>query len=183
MQFTPIDLQTWPRGQMVLYFSRIAPTGYSITVDIDVTGLRASLKKRGFKFFPSYLWLVTKCLNEQVEFKAAQKDNILGYYDTLTPLYASFHDDDKTFSLMWTEYDTDLSVFLAFFPLTVTLMQWYYHRMESIIVSSESYSLPTIALPSFSNRTADEPSLEKPKFSIAVFPASIRNSSAPVSTE
>ena len=111
MQFTPIDLQTWPRGQMFLYFSKMAPTGYSMTIDVDVTGLRATLKKRGFRFFPTYLWLVTKCLNEQVEFKVAQKDNILGYYDTLTPLYASFHDDGKTFSLMWTEYDADLSVF------------------------------------------------------------------------
>lgn len=26
------------------------------------------------------------------------------YFDTLTPLYASFHQDDHTFSLMWTEY-------------------------------------------------------------------------------
>lgn len=113
MQFTPIDLQTWPRGQMFWYFSQMAPTGYSMTIDIDVTGLRAALKKQGFRFFPTYLWLVTKCLNEQIEFKVAQKDNVLGYYDTLTPLYASFHDDDKTFSLMWTEYDADLSVFHA----------------------------------------------------------------------
>ena len=28
---------------------------------------------------------------------------MLGFYDTLTPLYASFHQDDHTFSLMWTE--------------------------------------------------------------------------------
>ena len=111
MVFTPIDLQTWPRGQMFWYFSQMAPTGWSITVDVDVTGLRTALKAKSLRFFPVYLWLVTKCLNEQVEFKVARKDNVLGYYDTLTPLYASFHEDDKTFSLMWTEFDNDLSVF------------------------------------------------------------------------
>ena len=48
---------------------------------------------------------------EQIEFKVAEKDGQLGYYDILTPLYAAFHDDDKTFSLMWTEYHEDFTVF------------------------------------------------------------------------
>ena len=111
MKFEPIDLRTWPRGQMFCYFSQMAPTSYSITVDMDVTALRRTLKEAGRKFFPTYLWLVTKCLNEQQEFKIAYQDKILGYYDTLTPLYASFHQDDKTFSLMWTEFDADYQVF------------------------------------------------------------------------
>jgi len=111
MIFTAIDLQTWPRSQMFRYFSQMAPTGYSITVDVDLSGLRGILKAKSYKFFPAYLWLVTKCLNEQQEFRIAQKDGVLGYYDTLTPLYASFHEDDKTFSLMWTEFQSDFDLF------------------------------------------------------------------------
>ena len=111
MTFTPIDLETWPRAQMFRYFSRMAPTGYSLTVPVDVTGLRAALKARGLKFFPTYLWLVTKCLSEQPEFTTAVRDGVLGTYDSLTPLYAAFHEDDHTFSLMWTEFDEDLEVF------------------------------------------------------------------------
>ena len=130
MVFTPIDLQTWPRGQMFWYFSQMAPTGWSITVDVDVTGLRTALKAKSLRFFPVYLWLVTKCLNEQVEFKVARKDNVLGYYDTLTPLYASFHEDDKTFSLMWTEFDNDLSggftdMSNSRFPLSMIIKGWH----------------------------------------------------------
>ena len=104
MNFTPIDLQTWPRGQMFYYFSQMAPAGYSMTVQVDVTALRKTLKEAGRKFFPAYLWLVTKNLNRQTEFKVAEKDGVLGFYDSLTPLYASFHENDHTFSLMWTEY-------------------------------------------------------------------------------
>ena len=91
MNFTPIDLQTWPRGQMFYYFSQMAPAGYSMTVQVDVTALRKTLKEAGRKFFPAYLWLVTKNLNRQTEFKVAEKDGALGFYDSLTPLYASFH--------------------------------------------------------------------------------------------
>ena len=111
MKFTPIDLQTWPRGQIFYYFSKMAPTGYSLTVDLDITKMRTVLQAANLKFFPAYLWLVTKPLNLQQEFKIAEKDGQIGYYDTLTPLYATFHEDDKTFSLMWTEYDDDFMTF------------------------------------------------------------------------
>lgn len=35
----------------------------------------------------------------------------IGYYDFLPPLYVSFHEDDKTFSLMWTEYNDSFKIF------------------------------------------------------------------------
>lgn len=111
MNFTPIDLQSWNRGQMFYYFSKMAPTGYSLTVNVDVTKLKAVCKEKGIKFFPAYLWLVTKNLNRRTEFKVAEKDGKLGFYDTLTPLYAAFHEDDKTISFMWTEYSDDFMTF------------------------------------------------------------------------
>lgn len=111
MNFTPIDLQSWPRGQMFYYFAKMAPTGYSMTVRMDVTDLRQTVRNAEVKFFPAYLWLVTKNLNQQTEFKVAERDGVLGYYDTLTPLYASFHEGDRTFSLMWTPYSDSFSDF------------------------------------------------------------------------
>ena len=112
VKFTPLDMQTWPRGQMFYYFSKMAPTGYSLTVDLDVTAMRTALKHAGIKFFPAYLWLVTRTLQMQKEFKIAELDGQVGCFDTLTPLYAAFHEDDKTFSFMWTEYTDD---FMAFY--------------------------------------------------------------------
>lgn len=111
MHFTTIDMKNWPRAQQFMYFSRMAPTGYALTVKVDITGLRGALKRRGLRFFPVWLWMVTKCLNEQPEFKTAYQADVLGYFDTLTPLYATFHEDDHTFSLMWTAWDEDLEAF------------------------------------------------------------------------
>lgn len=111
VNFTPLNLQNWPRSQMFHYFTQMAPTGYSLTAHMDVTVMRNTLKEHKIKFFSAYLWLVTKTLNKQVEFKVAIKDDVLGYWDSLTPLYATFHDDDKTISLMWTEYCEDFHEF------------------------------------------------------------------------
>ena len=102
--FNKIDTKNWPRAEVFYYFFKMEPTGYSMTVNVDITGLIQQTRERGLKFFPAYLWLVTRNLNRQQEFKCAIKDGELGYYDTLTPLYASWHDDTKTFSFMWTEY-------------------------------------------------------------------------------
>lgn len=111
LAFTPIDTQTWPRREVFYYFANMAPTGYSLTVELDVTVLRDTLKKRGIKFFPACLWLVTDALSRQPEFKTAYRDDVLGFWDVLNPLYAAFHEDTKTFSFMWTEYDEDFGVF------------------------------------------------------------------------
>ena len=111
LQFTPLDLRTWKRGQMFYYFAKMAPTGYSLTVKIDITSMKAALDRTGRKFFPAYLWLVTKTLNAQQEFRIAEKDGQVGFYNFLTPLYAAFHEDNQTFSLMWTQYDDDFNAF------------------------------------------------------------------------
>ena len=109
--FTPIDMRTYPRREHFHYFAHMAPTGYSLTAEVDVTRLRAALKTRGLKFYPAYLWLVTHALNAREAFRLAEKDGVLGVYDTLTPLYAVFHRDDETFSMQCTEFSEDFAQF------------------------------------------------------------------------
>lgn len=75
--------------------------------------MKAALQERKIKFFPAYLWLVTTMFNRQIEFKVAVKDEVIGYWDSLTPLYAVFHEDDQTISLMWTEFAENFSAFYA----------------------------------------------------------------------
>ena len=111
MTFTPIDPAVWPRMQTFYYFSQMAPTGWSLTAELDVTALRRTLKRHGLKFYPACLWLVTKNLNGDPVFRLAKRDGQLGTYDTLTPLYAVFHEDNKTFSMMWTEFQPSFPAF------------------------------------------------------------------------
>lgn len=115
-EFVPLSLQSWSRGEVFYYFSKMEPTGWSVTVRLDVTRLRRTLKAAGYRFYPAYLWLVTRTLMEQPEaFCLAERDGQVGYFRTLTPLYAVFHDDDKTFSLLWTAYDAAFPAFHAAF--------------------------------------------------------------------
>lgn len=109
--FHPINMKNWPMAQAYHYYSQMAPTTYTVNVTMDVTILRQTLKSKGYKFFPAYLYLVTKAINKQQELRIAVQNGVLGYWDHLTPLYPQFHEDDKTTSLLWTEYDSCFGTF------------------------------------------------------------------------
>ncbi len=110
-KFHPVDLQTWPMAQAFHYYTQMAPTTYTVNVSVDVTVARKTLKREGYKFFPAYIYLVTRAASLQRELCMAVRDGVLGYWDHLTPAYPQFHEDDKTTSLLWTEYDADFQAF------------------------------------------------------------------------
>lgn len=109
--FQPIYFETWERKQYFYYFTNMLPTGYSITIEIDITKAYQKIKEQGKKFFPSYLFLASKLIAEQKEFRVASIDGQLGYCDVLHPSYAVFHKDDKSMSNLWTPYCDNFSDF------------------------------------------------------------------------
>ena len=109
--FTLIDIEKWKRREIFYYFSHTAPTTYSVTSNLDITRMMKVLRDHDLKFFPSFLWLSTAIINRHQEFRIGIKEEKVGYYDILTPFYPTFHDDDKTISMLWTEYSPSLSEF------------------------------------------------------------------------
>lgn len=109
--FHLIDFDKWDRQQYFYYFTKMLPTGYCISVEIDVTNTYALVKKQNRKFFPAYLYLASKLIAEQQEFRISNLNGNLGYYEVLHPSYACFHEDDNTMSNMWTEFNPNFEIF------------------------------------------------------------------------
>lgn len=109
--FTPFDMQSWNRREIFHYFSQMAPTAYSITTKIDITYTKSALVERKLKFFPAYLWLTTTVANRFPELTTAVCDGKVGRWNCLTPLYAQFHEDDKSISLLHLKYNDSFSEF------------------------------------------------------------------------
>jgi chloramphenicol O-acetyltransferase len=110
-EFHLIDFDNWDRKQYFYYFTQMLPTAYSLSVEVDITNTYILVKKLNKKFFPAYLYVASKLISEQQEFRITKNDNQLGYYEVLHPSYACFHQDDKTMSCMWTEYTADFEDF------------------------------------------------------------------------
>lgn len=111
--FNIIDLEKWERKEHFYTYSTSLCCSYSITENIDITEILKSIKGNGKKVFPVMLHIISKALNSIQNFKMDyNEENILGYYDFISPMYTVFHEENNTFSFIWTQYD---EVFESFY--------------------------------------------------------------------
>lgn len=87
-QFTPIDLERWPRAAQYRLFTRQWTTiSYTVTQKLDAARTVTWCRARHQKFVPALLWAVTRSLLEQENFRLAVRDDVLGSWDVIHPIY------------------------------------------------------------------------------------------------
>lgn len=115
MAFNLINLETWERKEHYLHFINEVRCTYSTTVNLDITNLK------GHRLYPAMIWLLTQVVNKMPEFRTALTDKGLGIYDQMHPAYTVFNQENKTFSGIWTEFDSDYSQFLRAYEADVKM--------------------------------------------------------------
>lgn len=110
--YKKIDFENWERKDHYLYYTEKLKIGYSMTVSLDVTSLVSTCRKKGLKFYPVFVYC-TACVINSLDFMRMFKDNdgMPCVWNKTVPNYTIFHDDDKTFSDMWTDFDFDFDTF------------------------------------------------------------------------
>lgn len=110
--FVLIDQEQWERKKHFEYYTEMLPCGYTVTVRLNVEHLYQQTKKHHIKFYPAFIYCAGKAINSMKEFRMGldEKKNP-GFYDVMHPNYTIFHEDDKTFSDLWSYYDEDFEVF------------------------------------------------------------------------
>ena len=110
-EYTPVDLSRWARKEHFEVFQSFAECTINQTVLIDITALRKHIKKVGWKFYPTIIFLLSKIMNRHPEFRMAVKDNELVIWNEIHPNYTIFHNETETFSSLWSHYDGDIQHF------------------------------------------------------------------------
>ncbi len=83
-----------------------------MTVNVDITRLLKELHQKGIKFYPVFIYLISRVVNNHKEFRTCFNDEgVLGYWEVMIPSYTTFHKDDKSFSSIWTDYSSDFHIF------------------------------------------------------------------------
>lgn len=110
--YQKIDIETWPRREHYRYYRGILKCGYSLTARIDVTKAVVFAKSRGRRFYGCFLYAAARAVNEMDEMKLmTTPDGEPGIWDTVHLNFTVFHEDDKTFSDLWTEYYPEFETF------------------------------------------------------------------------
>ena len=106
MAFQLIDLENWDRKEFYEHFIKEVVCTYSITVNLDITGLKHE------RLYPAMIWLLTGTVNEMPEFRTSLTKEGLGIYDSMHPMYTVFNQEQKNFSGIWSCYAENYSEFL-----------------------------------------------------------------------
>jgi len=106
MGFHLLDMHGWERKEYYRHYMSQVVCSYSLTVNLDITNLD------GQKLYPAMLWLLTDTVNGMREFRTALTPEGVGIYDDLHPSYTIFNKENKNFSVVWTPFHREYSVFL-----------------------------------------------------------------------
>lgn len=83
-----------------------------MTSEVDITILSSKLKERGFKFYPAFIYMVTKVVNSNESFRICfNSKGDLGYWEEMSPSYTIFDSASTTFSSIWTETSNSFAQF------------------------------------------------------------------------
>ncbi|MBR3866371.1 MAG: chloramphenicol acetyltransferase CAT [Butyricicoccus sp.] len=108
----PFDRETWERREHFTYYTEKLPVAYSLTVELDITRLLAGLRAQGKKLYPALIWCAARAVNKNGNFRLCRDgEGNLWQWELSHPNYTIFHEDDHTFSDMWSEFDDDFAVF------------------------------------------------------------------------
>ena len=88
MDFIKIDKEKWQRKKVFELYSKDVPCTYSMTINLDITGLKNKIEIKQLKFFPVILYGLSKFVNKYKEFRMdLNEDGDLGYYDEINPIF------------------------------------------------------------------------------------------------
>ena len=113
MDYKPVDLNTYYRRGVFRHFTQDCKCSTAITHRIDVTELIEFSRRTNTKFYLNFLYVLSKALNSREDYRLfwQYQTEQLFVYDQINPTQYIFHDDTETFTLVYTLYDPDYSVF------------------------------------------------------------------------
>lgn len=112
MNFEKINMEAWSRKNVFNHFIKDVRCVMCLTADVDVTSLVQSCKSANYRFYPVYIYLVSKTVNQHSEFKMGyDKNGNVGFWNSISPSYIVFHNEDRAFTKLVTEFTPDFAVF------------------------------------------------------------------------
>lgn len=112
MNFNKIDFDNWNRGEHFKHFINDVRCVVCVTGEIDVTRLVHSIKKNEYRFYPVFIYIVSKIVNSRNEFKMGYDDEgTPGFWKSVSPSYTIFNEETQTFMPICTEWNENFTEF------------------------------------------------------------------------
>ncbi|MFF2885962.1 type A chloramphenicol O-acetyltransferase [Paenibacillus sp. NPDC057967] len=173
MKFNRINMENWTRKPYFEHYMNQVRCTYSMTATIEIAELRKELRNRGLKLYPALIYMFTTVVNRHREFRTCfDAEGRLGFWDQMSPSFTIFHEQDKTFSSIWTPYCVE---FIEFHERYLRQTETYKHAKQLFPDSSEPLStfpissIPWVSFTGFNLNVYNEGTYLLPIFTIGKF--------------
>ncbi len=132
--FNKIDMPSWNRKTSFNHYFDNVPCTYSMTVNLDITSFLETITTNHQKFFPMMLYVLSQVVNTHKEFRMdIDEEKNIGYYTYSNPCYTIFHDETETITNIWTEYTTDLDLFIESYNDDISTYKRDFHNSKPLL--------------------------------------------------
>lgn len=112
MSVREIDQATWSRREHYKTFGSFQFPHFNVCAEVDVTRFRPAVKRAGFSFNTTFIFLVARTANDIPEFRRRVRGETIVEHEVVHPASTVLVDEDR-FSFLWLDYRTDLAVFAS----------------------------------------------------------------------
>ena len=106
-----IDMATWPRRGIYDYFSGVSNPFYSVTVQLDVTGLASWARREGLSFYYALVYLCTQAVNQTVAFRYDIREGQVALLDRREPSFTDRKPGAELFHIVTMPAGEDIRAF------------------------------------------------------------------------
>ncbi len=103
----------WPRREQFEFFSGVDYPFYSVTFNLDVTGLYRYVKAHGLSFYYALVHLSTRAINSVEAFHYGMEDGQVVRYDRRVPSFTDLRPGSENFHIVEVLTDGTLAEFCA----------------------------------------------------------------------
>ncbi len=112
MNYKKIAMEKWQRAGIFRHFIDDVRCVVCITADMDVTEVLAFCKAGQYRFYPVFLYLVSRGVNRREEFRMGYDENgELIVWNEVSPSYPVFQPEDELFTRLITVYSPNFGTF------------------------------------------------------------------------
>lgn len=172
MNYTRFNVETWQRKEHYHVYSEVVNCGFSLTTKIDITLLTRFVKSRGYRFYPTIIYLLSSLVNARNEFRFSKKHNDLILWDKVHPNFTIFHNETETFSSLWCEYSDNIQIFMENYNHQLALYKNDYNLTPQLVQKENVFyvsSLPWVSFDSFNLNIANITNSFMPIFTMGKF--------------
>lgn len=108
-----INIEGWDRAMHYYAFKNSMQPQYCVTFELDITNFLTQIKKKGYSFTFSFVYVVTKCANQIEEFRCRFVDGKPAIFDTINTSFTYLKKGTSLFKVINVPMQNSIEEYVA----------------------------------------------------------------------